>query len=364
MTHELSGVYFSETVSTIDSDIAVDEEEEVCFIVQTSTAIPTLDNQLKYYTNIGSFKTATNNKGLTKTVAFMERTLALAGKTTFYVYSVKTDTQAGFQEAVTCSTDIKEIRKIIYYEETASSNNNTIADKMAALTTACHTTYTYGGFRIAYVIPAATIEAAVAGAENVSPSATVVSTFTSLLTGEGDGRLAIMVPDASANVMSTIISTPFDEDPGKYFLNGTVGELTYQFTREQMKTLLNLGVIFIRPRRRGGVINYKLEGGITTAFKSDKADGTLSARQTADELLHQCDLSLEEIINDKEITGNVNDAQTVCDDVIAEFVKNEYVTQAGTQLKAVDAGDMKFTISGKIQTIKPLRTIEVNTTIN
>ena len=130
-----------------------------------------------------------------------------------------------------------------------------------------------------------------------------------------------------------------------------------------MKTLLNLGVIFIRPRRAGTTTQYKLEGGISTGFKSGKADGTLSARQTADELLHNVDIALETLINDKEHAANVEFAQSSCDEVIADFVGNKYVTKSGTKLKVVDAGNMKFNVSGTIETIKPLRTIEVNTTI-
>lgn len=361
MPEELSGIYFGETVSTITSSTT--EDEDLCFLVQTSTAIETLDNQLKYYTNIEDFKTDVQDKGLTKTTEFIEAVLALAGRNRFYVYSIKTDTAAGFKEAVTCSTDIKEIRKVIYFEETASTQQNSLSTKMNALASACHDVYKYGAFRIAYVIPKATIEAAVAAAENVLPATTVVNTFQTLLTGDGDGRLAIMVPDQEANVMATIEASPFYQDAGKNNLLGTVGELKYKFTREQMKTLLNLGVMFIRSRRISGTIQYRLEGGISTSFKNGKADGTLSARQTADELLHQCDIALDVLINDEDQLNNVAFAQTAVDDVVGNFIAGQYVTESGTNLTVNDAGNMKFTITGEIETVKPLRTIEVNTII-
>ena len=361
MTEELSGIYFGETVSTIASD--TDEEEELCFLVQTSTAIASLDNTLTYYTSIDTFKTDTTGKGLTDTVAFIETVLSLANKTNFYVYSIKTNTAAGFQEAVNCSADIKEIRKVIYYEENTIDNDLALASKMSALATACHNCYKYGAFRIAFVVPANTIAEAVEDAENVAPETTVVTTFTSLLTGDGDGRLAVILPDKEANIMATIVASPFDQDAGKGNILGTPGALTYNFSRTQMKTLLNLGVIFIRTKRERGQLYYRIEGGITTSFKSGKADGTISARQTADELLHQVDIGLTNLINDKEHANNLSDAQTVCDDVIADFVENMYVTQDGTNLTVADTGNMKFSVSGQITTIKPLRTIDVNTVI-
>ena len=111
---KLTGVYFDETVSTVVNDIEP-TNEILQFIVQTSSTIASLDDQL-VLTNLSSFKTAVSGKGLTNTTDMIEYLLNATGHTKFYVYSVKTDTDAGWQAAVTTSQLYKEVKKVIYFE--------------------------------------------------------------------------------------------------------------------------------------------------------------------------------------------------------------------------------------------------------
>lgn len=353
-------MYFGETVTSLASE--VDSGEILTFIVQTSTAISSIDDKLTLFETFDAFNTVANNKGLTKTLAFINDVLAATGHTRFYVYSVKTDTSAGFQAAVNSSSALKECQKFIYLEETASAQANPITAKISALNTACTNCYQFGAFRTAYVIPYATITAAVTAASSTPAETTVVSTFTTMLSGDGSGRIIMILPDGYSAMMSTIINVGIEQDAGRPVVTGNPGTLTYTFTREQMITLQNLGVIFIRPDRVNGTMEYHINLGVTTSFKNSSADGLLISRLTADELLRQVDLAVRPFILDRENDANIVFVQSAVDAVVADFIEEGYVTST-TGLTVSDAGNSTFAINGIITTTKSLIAIEVNTKI-
>lgn len=359
---KLTGVYFGETVSTLNLADAVDNDEVLQFVVQTSTAIADYDDKLTL-TDLDTYKTKVDGKGLTETTKVIESIMTSIGRNDFYVYSVKTNTAAGWKEAVTCGSHLKEIKKVLFYEENAITGQNapTVDAKMTALAQGCHTSSVTGGFRIAYVIPQKTIDDAVAGASNVEPPATVVTTFTSLLTSINDGRLVVILPDGAKEMACTIATKQFFEEIGYGYIEG-LNEVTYNFTATQLVTLRNLGIVVPRPIWEDGVVNYEIELGVTTSYSQDAADGQLVGRTVADELLRQVDTAVRQFIKQGESESNVPIVQTAVNDVIADF--KDYVVQASTTLKVADAGNRKFTINGTIKPIATLEEIDVNTILS
>ncbi len=357
---KLPGVYFGETVTTAASNNT--EERMIQFNVQTSTAIPAIDGKVTLFNDINSFISIAEGKGLTKTIEFMQAVLVEAGRTSFYVYSIKNDTSAGFTASVADTYHLKEIKEVIYFEETKSTTSNTIQAKMTALKTACEQGSVIGAFRKAIVIPYATELDAEQNAENATLEETCITTFTSLSSGAGSGRLILVVPDYEGAVVGQIVASGSSRDAGRNDLNTAVGTLKYNFTRAQMLTLQNLGVNFIRPQRIGGVYRYKINMGVTTSFKDNAADGTLLARNIADDVLSDVDDALQPFILDLDNEASITFVQTAVDGVIAGWVNRGYVLE-DTELTVADAGDMRFGITGKIHTAKPLAIIDVTTTI-
>ena len=360
---KLTGVYFDETVDTIVSDVEP-LDEKIQFIIQTSSAIASLDHQL-VYTSIADFQTAVSGKNLTKTTEFIEYIASQTGHTSFFVYSVKTDTAAGWKEAVMSSELHKEIKKVFYFEENASSNNNTFKQKMSAIISGCDDCFKSGAFRRAYGIPYATVTAAVAADSNTAPAATVTTTMTAQVNGLASGKLSVLVPEFYLEQAAKIVSSEYYEEIGK----GTIAtsetdSRTYPLDKTQILTLRNAGIVVPRPFYRNGRYEYEIELGVTTSWDDDKADGLIVARTIADELLREVDINASTMIKDAEHEGNVEFIQTCVDDVIADFVKNKYVNSNGTKLTVVDNGDLTFNISGKITPTRTLVAINVNTTLS
>lgn len=356
---ELPGIYFGETVTTLTGQIA--EEDMVCFVVQSTESIPSIDNKCTLFADYESFESVATDKGLPKTLAFIDAVLTRSGKTSFYVYGVRTDTIAGYSAAITSSTHIKELRHFVYFEETKTDLS--VATKMTALRDGCNNCYRYGAFRTVTVIPDATIADAVTNANaNTPKEQTVVSTFTTLLNGVSSGRLNVAVPDGASTIVGHILGIDFYEEPSVAELGAV--ELEYAFDYGQMKSLMNLGVLFIRQKRIGGVTVNKINFGVNTGYNSSSADGTIKARRIADELLHNIDYALDEYIGQDDHANNIVLAQTSVDSEVSEFASAGYVDQAGTLLTVADTGTMKMGVDGTITTTKPLREIDVNTVIN
>lgn len=357
---KLTGVYYGEdvTVQAITENIQPDEVLQ--FIVQTSTAIADYDDQLTL-TDITTFKTKVAGKGLTATTDYIESILTAIGHTQFYVYSIKTNTTTGWEEAITCGSHLKEIKKVIFYEENNITGTGapTIANKMTAMASACHECSETGGFRIAFVVPQKTVDSAVASASNVAPPTTAVTTLSSTLTNINDGRLCVILPDKAKEISSYMVTKQFYEEIGLGYIPG-VNSVTYDFTTDQLVTLRNLGIIIPRPVWEAGVVNYEIELGVTTNYSQDAADGQLVSRTIADELLREIDADIRPFVKTSEEESNIKFVQTAIDGVIGRFVTNKYVTSE-TKLTVTSAGNRKFAVDGKIYTNKSIEAIEVHT---
>jgi hypothetical protein len=127
---------------------------------------------------------------------------------------------------------------------------------------------------------------------------------------------------------------------------------------------MNLGVMFVKPEKINGQYSYRINLGVTTSFKEDKADGLLVDRLIADEVLHRIDDENSGSIKDMEGESSIKYVQAGVDKVVNEFVDAKLITKAGTTLKAFDAGNMKYGIHGNIETAKTLAIIEVTASIS
>jgi hypothetical protein len=358
---KLPGVYFTETVT---DNAEFTEDEVPLFLVQTSTAIATIDNKITSYTNFKAFETIAKNKGLTKTLKYMQDVLTESENDNFYVYSIKTDTADAFTGAITSTAHLTDVTNIIYVEEAKSSNNNSITTKIGAIKSGVHSNAENGVFREAYVIPYGTVKDAVDNAENTAPEAVIVTTLTTITTGDGDGRICVTLPDSLAGcVVGHCIGSDYDEEPG--FRPLGLLDLTglYNFDATQMLTLQNMGVLFVRPERLQGVNQYRINLGVTTSFKESSADGLIVCRTTVDAMLRRIAFEGQAFVKAKENESNRAAFNSVISGIISDFASEESINRNGTKLSVADAGNSTFTVTGTIQPIKSVIAIEVNTTI-
>ena len=141
-----AGVYFTETqgaVATADEGVNFIP----LFIVQTATAIASIDDKITLFANADAFATVAQNKGLTKTIKYISEALSEAGRNQFYVYSIKTDTADAFTGLIEECASRTEIRDVVYIEETKSSGTTTITAKASAIATALADNYEKGTLR-------------------------------------------------------------------------------------------------------------------------------------------------------------------------------------------------------------------------
>lgn len=359
--NKLPGVYFKETVGTISN---YGEEKVPLFIVQTSTAIAALDGKITRFTNLTTFNQAVTGKGLNKTYKYIEQAILEYGNTEFYIYSIKTDTKTAFIDAIKSTAHLTEVTDVVYIEETASGQTNTLANKISALELGLADNAENGVFREGYIIPYGTISTAVTEAENTLPAATVVAQLTSLLAGDGNGRVCVIVPDTLAGtVAGHILATRYDQEPGFTQLENVDLSGVYDFDYTQMVTLQNLGVIFVRKEKIRGIEQYRINLGVTTSFKTDAADGLLVSRRTADEMLRQISWACQAFVKAKESASNLAALNCEISNIIEDFVEEESVIKAGTILTATDEGNYTFNVTGTILPIKSVIAIEVDTAI-
>jgi len=351
------GITYNETVATITEPIEV--EEVLCFIVQTSETLPG-DGQLTLYESFDAFSAVATNKGLPKTLELINNILASTGATEFYVYSVKTDTASGFTTAVTSNTHYKEIRRVIYFEETASSEANPIRVKMNALASACHTTSHNGSFRKAIVIPYGTVEDAVNDEDAQGLPQDIALTTITGINPDSDGRLYVFMPDNYIAMINHLLETPEGVEPGFEYVDG-VDTPKYVWTYDQMDTLRNAGINFLEPERANGVTSYRIHLGVTTGAKTDKADRLIASREIADALLRDIDTELSVYIKGPKNDEREAMAQETVDNVIQSYVSRLYVDAEGTTLVLTDNGDMTYALNGTITPTRTLVAIEVNT---
>jgi len=356
------GVYFTETTGRVNTQ----QDEIPLFVVQTSTAL-TIDNEYTLFDSINSFKTLVDGKGLTKTTEYIEQALTEIGNTTtkFYVYSIKTDTNAAFTQVVTDSDNIPEIHEIYYIEETKSANGNAILSKCNALQLGCTNSYAKGIAKIAYVVPYGTIADAYTNAEPDKIPA-VVTALRTLGEGISGNRLALINPDNYAGaVIGKIYKTPYNEDVGYAAINTGIGESTYQYTDSQELTLMNAGVLVITSELRQGIKINRILLGVTTAFSTAAADGQLTVRRIADEVLNDVKDTCDPFVKARTSEQNITFLQTDIDSIIEAAVDRGDLQEEGSELTVSQgADDYTFNVTGTLKPARAVIAIEVNTTIN
>lgn len=358
MTYEkLFGIYFNETVNNTPQFEA--KEFNPLFIIQTETAIDKLDDVLTEYNNIETFKTDVENKGLTKTVEYIEKTLNEAENNNFYIYSLKTNTSAGVKSSISITENKEDIRDIFYFEEN-TVNGLTIQQKIEAFKQAAEEAETRGAFKYVYITPYATINDAIDEEENTAPEAITIATWQDILNATGSGRIIVVNPDGCANISGKCAAREFSEEIAATGFNTGV-ELEYNFTAAQQLILQNLGVLFIREHNVQGVKEFKIHGGLTTSFKDGAADGLLKRRTICDELLKQVKWEIDPYIMETDNDNTVKFIQTAINAKIDEF-NGVYTLKSGTSLTAAKANDYTINLNGKITPYGSTLFINVNTT--
>ena len=358
---KLPGTYFTESTSTVSE---YNQSKIPLFLVQTSTAITGLDGVITYYSGLEAFKTDVSGKGLDETVKHIEQALVEYGTNNFYVYSIKTDTATAFTDTIKATAHLKDVPIIDYFEETKSANGNAITSKIAAIKAGVIDNAANGVFRVAYITPYGTVADAVENAENTTSEAAAIASLTTILTGNGHGRIAIILPDENSGIVAgKCFAAAYDEDPGFTAVETSINQSTYNFDNIQMITLQNLGVLFINGESIQGVTQNKINLGVTTSFKESASDGLLIARNTVDEVLREIDFVSQAFIKAKETPSNLAALKAEVSNVVDKYVKEESIVKAGTNLTVTDAGNNVFNITGTIQPIGCVIAIEVNTTI-
>lgn len=365
MTYEkLPGVYFTETVGSVTTT----RTSTPLFIVQTSTAIASIDEQYIKFTNLTAFKTVATDKGLVETIKFIEETLNEAGmiNNEFYVYSVKTDTAANFTKILVDSSHMNEIRDVFYFEETKSGSGNTINAKLGALKTGCNTCYANGVTRIVYVVPYGTVDDAIDNKENgTTDEAACIAALTTTVNGINSGRIACILPDYAGAIAGRVIAAAYNEEIGYPILNTAISTPTYNFTTSDMISLQNKGILFIRGEMIKGSYVYRVNLGVSTAFSGSGADGLLLSRRVCDEVLNQVKYACDDFVKtSNDIEGGLVTLQVDIDNVISRFVDNGEIVEEDSELLVTEGSDVyTFTVSGQIKPIKSTIAINVNTTI-
>lgn len=358
---KLPGVYFTESVGTTQNYGA---ENVPLFFVQTSTAIADLDAKVTNFKDLKTFFNVTKGKGLTQTYKIIEQAILEYGNTEFYVYSIKADTRTAFIDAIKSTANLTDVSDVVYIEETKSGNTNTLAQKVEALQLGLADNAANGVFRQGYVVPYGTITDAVTEAENVMPPVTVVTQLSTLLAGDGNGRVCVIVPDSlCGTVLGHIFATRYNEEAGYTPLENINLSNVYDFDYTQMVTLQNLGVIFVRQEKIRGVEQYRINLAVTTSFKADSADGLLVSRRTADELLRQIGWTCQAFVKAQENEANRAALNTEINNVVTDFVNEGSIIKEGTVLTASDVGNYTFNVTGTIQPVKSVIAIEVDTTV-
>ena len=359
--NRLPGVYFAETTETTNEYV---QEYKPLFLVQTATAIDTLDDKITEFESMKAFKTLANGKGLTKTIKYMTDILNEASIDSFYVYSIKTITTDVFTDIIKSTTHLDDVTDIVYVEESKSSTQNPLTAKITAIKNGLDYNMEHGVFRKCYIIPYGTVTDRLMSAEDETVEEAYISAFTEILAGEGNGRICITIPDSNGgNVVGKCIACNYDEEAGYTELENVDVSSIPAFDYNQMLTLQNLGVLFIRPEKQAGITLYKINLGVTTSFKESSSDGLIVCRDIADELLRRVKSSANMYVKAQESTTTLTELKSEISSIISEMSDEGCIVKSKTKLTAVDAGNSTFTITGEIQPVKSVIAIEVNTTL-
>ena len=361
---KLPGVYFTESISSVGIQAA----KTPLFIVQTSTAIASIDDKLIKFSNYATFESTVTGKGLTNTLAIIAEALGEAGllNNEFYVFSVKTDTAAAFTSILVDSSNYSDIKEVIYIEEeNSASTQNTFNSKIGALKAGANTCATNGVNRTVYAVPYGTVNAAITAAQSGTDEEVAITTLTTAVNGIASGRVVVLVPDYAGAMIGRVFASEAGEDIGYAAINTAISTPRFNFTYSQALTLQNLGILFIRGEKTRGAWTYRVNLGVTTAFSGSGADGLLVSRRVADEVLDEVKYACDSFIkapNDSEdgITGLQTDVDTIVDN----YVEARLINSDDSKLIVAEGDDVyTINIAGTIKPIKSTIAINVNTTI-
>lgn len=359
---KLPGVYFSETIGTIATELA----EAPLFIIQTSTAIASIDEQI-IKTNLAALTEVATDKGLTKTLQIIEQTLTEARllNSEFYVYSVKTDTAANFSKIIEDSSHLTDIKTVFYIEETKSASGNSINSKLGALKAGADACAVNGVNRVIYAIPYGTVMDAIDNASSGTDESNCITSLTSIVNGINSGRVAVILPDYSGAIAGRVLDADYNEEIGYPEINTAIDSMAFNFTYSQMVTLQNLGILFIRAEQIRGTFIYRVNLGVSTAFAGNGADGLLLSRRVCDEVLNQVKYECDDFVKaSTDVEGGLVTLQTDIDNVLERFIAAGEIFEDESQLVVSEGSDVyTFKLSGKIKPIKSTIAINVETTL-
>lgn len=362
-TTKLNGVYFTEQQATISSGT----QRLPIFIVQTSTAIASIDNQILKYTNMEAFEAVVEGKGLTNTVKYMNQVLTENdGNLPFYVYSIKTDTNTAFTNIVKDLSAYPEITHIIYIEETKSSNDNSISDKISAIKAGLNYLRSHGHFKKAYIVPYGTIHDLITNKTAGTRDETVILNNLPALSNSVDsGAIIVTVPCSYAGaIVGKCINTVFDDDAGRTDLKTVITGLDFKFTDDEKLDLVNAGLMFIdNEETRNGFV-YRIYSAVTTSFAQSKADGYLISRTICDEVLNDVKLECLDFIKAKESETSITLLNTLISGIIDKYVEKDDIKEDASYLNATE-GETPYIIDieGEIKPYGSTQIINVATRI-
>lgn len=357
---KLPGVYFSESAV---ATTMYEQEYTPLFLIQVSATLPGDDVATEYAT-YDAFATEVGSNVSAQTKRWIRDILNEGAIDSFYVYSIKTDTALGFTDAIKSTSHLTDVTTVTYIESSASTSANSITAKIGAIKDGLADNAENGVFREGYIIPYGTVNAAVEDDDSVTPEAAAVTALTTITTGAGDGRICVVVPDTMAgSIVGRCIGSAYNEEVGSLPLELINLSNVYNFNATQMLTLQNQGILFVRPEKIRGVLQYRINVGVTTSFKESSADGYLLARTIVDEMLRQIGFEGTAFVKARESESTLEAFKSVIAGIIDDFVKEESVTRTETKLTVSDNGNNTFIVSGTIKPAKSIMAIEVNTTI-
>lgn len=357
------GVYFTESVEASVTPEAI----RPCFIVQTSTTIAAIDDQLVKFDDVASFKTVIGDN-LPKSYKFINQAITEEtgdNGTGFYVYSIKTDTADAFRAILTETINKPFIRKFTYIEETASSTNG-LDDKITALNGGAVECARRGVNRLVTVVPYGTVATAISGATSGTPvQTTIMNTLKTSIYDENlsYGRVVVVVPTEDAGIaVGRINATPFYEEPGYKQFNTSINALDVEFTPSQVLTLQNYGFVVIAQEAYAGTEIYRINLGATLAFSktTNTRDGLIISRSIADELLTQVAYICQRYVKRIEGEQSINDINDEITEVVEEFIEGGYV-EPNTYLGATAGPQYTVQLKGEILPYGCIIAINVDT---
>ena len=296
--------------------------------------------------------------------------LGLYGDIHFIAYARFTEKE---QSVILINNNREEITKVFYLETIASSQANSLNNRIKGLLEGLEDNYSKGVFRTCTIVPLGTVTKAVTEKqENQTNEEAVIAALTTALTDVQSGRIRISVPDDKYNgqLVGKLIATPYNRECGYTSLNVS-GAFTYNFSAAQVDTLRNMGVLFVQEEFAGESTQYRIHLGVNTAYAGNKADGLIKSRDIADELLREVKFTCLNYIKNEDVNTSRIMLQTDVDTIVQEFIDNrdveEMIEDEGeiirTELTVSIVDRYSALITGTILPVGEILQITVNTTI-